>query len=203
MRVRVKICGLKDAKTALLAAGAGADAVGIVFASGPRRVEVETARAICAALPPFILRVGVFVNEEQRTVRETASACGLTALQFHGDEDADYCRAFSLPVLKAVRLRPGTNLAELARFPAAGFVLDSYDPSLAGGTGRTFPWELVAERPEVPVILAGGLTPVNVARAIYQVRPYAVDVSSGVETGGKKDIRKIIKFIEEVRRCGQ
>lgn len=202
MRVRVKICGLTDVGTAVLAAAAGADAIGLVFSGGPRRVEVGRARAICAALPPFVGRVGVFVNESRDTVREAAAACGLTALQFHGDEDAAYCRGFTLPVLKALRMRPGTDLAELGRFPAAGFVLDSYDPLQAGGTGRTFSWEMAVERPEVPVILAGGLTPENVAGAIELVRPYAVDVSSGVETGGKKSIQKIKKFIEAVGRCG-
>lgn len=202
MSAKVKICGLMDAETALFAAHAGADAVGFIFADGPRRVEVEKVRAICAALPPFVGRVGVFVNEARDTVRETAAACGLTVLQFHGDEDAGYCRGFALPVLKAVRMRPGTDLAVLARFPAAGFVLDSYDPLQAGGTGRTFSWELAAERPEVPVILAGGLTADNVTRAICQLRPYGVDVSSGVETGGRKDLNKIKSFIEAVRRCG-
>jgi len=202
MAVRVKICGLMDAETACFAASAGADAIGVVFAAGPRRVEVEKARAILAALPPFVGRVGVFVNEAQDTVREVAVSCGLTALQFHGDEDAGYCRGFTLPVLKAVRMRPGTDLSVLDRFPAAGFVLDSYDPLLFGGTGRPFPWEMAAKRPGVPVILAGGLNAENVARAIYQVRPYAVDVSSGVETGGKKDAGKIKEFIETVRRCG-
>ena len=201
MAVKVKVCGLMDAETALFAAHAGADAVGLIFADGPRRVAVEMARAICAALPPFVGRVGVFVNAAQGFVRETAAACGLTALQFHGDEDAEYCLRFTLPVLKAVRVRPGINLAELARIPAAGFVFDSYDPLLAGGTGRTFPLELAAERPDLPVILAGGLTPENVARAIYLLRPYAVDVSSGVETDGKKDLKKIQDFIEAVRGC--
>lgn len=201
MGVRVKICGLKDVETTLFAATAGADAVGVVFAAGPRRIEIAKARTICAALPPFVSRVGIFVNETRETVREIAAACGLTALQFHGQEDADYCRCFTLPVLKAVRVCSGTDLASLARFPAAGFVLDSYDPLLAGGTGRTFPWELVSKRPEVPVILAGGLTPENVAQAICQVRPYGVDVSSGVETGGEKDLIKIKSFIEAVRRC--
>lgn len=200
MSVRVKICGLKDVETALFAANAGADAIGLIFAAGPRRVELERARAICAALPPFVGRVGVFVNETQEIVRQTAAACGLTALQFHGDEDAGYCRGFTLPVLKAVRVGPGTELVALDRFPAAGFVLDTDDPLLAGGTGRIFPWEMAAERPDLPVILAGGLTPENVARAVCQVRPYAVDVSSGVETNGKKDLNKIKRFLEAVRR---
>jgi phosphoribosylanthranilate isomerase len=202
MAVKVKICGLTDPDTALFAAQAGADAVGFIFADGPRRVEVEKARAICTELPPFVVRVGVFVNEARDVVRETAAACGLTALQFHGDEDAGYCRGFVLPVLKAVRMRTGTDLGVLARFPAAGFILDSYDPLQAGGTGRAFSWELAVDRPPAPVILAGGLTPENVARAIRQVQPYGVDVSSGVETGGKKDLNKIRRFIEAVRRCG-
>ena len=202
MSVKVKICGLIDVETALFAAYAGADAVGFVFADGPRRIEVEKARVIGAALPPFVARVGVFVNEAQDSVRKTAAACGLTALQLHGDEDADYCRGFTLPVLKAIRMRPGIDLALLARFPAAGFVLDSFNPGQAGGTGRTFPWELSVKRPEVPVILAGGLTAENIAQAICLVRPYAVDVSSGVETGGRKDLDKIRKFIAAARRCG-
>lgn len=201
MTVKVKICGLKEVETALFAAAAGADAIGLVFAKSPRRVEVERARAICAALPPFVGRVGVFVDEEQDTVREIAAACGLTALQFHGAEDAKYCVDFTLPILKAVRVRTAGDLMNLLPFPAAGFVLDTYDPSMVGGTGRTFDWSLLAGRPEVPVILAGGLTPENVSAAICEIRPYAVDVSSGVETEGRKALPKIKAFIEATRRC--
>jgi len=200
--VRVKICGLKNKEDARAAALYGADAVGLVFARSPRRVDVATAREISAALPPFVHRVGVFVDEQPEAVRDVANACGLTMLQFHGSEDAVYCRLFTLPVLKAVRVRTGEDLQGLELFPAAGFVLDTHHPVLRGGSGETFDWSLLEGLPDVPVILAGGLHPGNVAEAVRQVKPYGVDVSSGVETGGEKDREKIRAFIMAARRQG-
>jgi phosphoribosylanthranilate isomerase len=202
MTVKIKICGIKNKEDALFAAAAGADAVGLVFAKSSRRVEVAQAQAITAVLPPFVSRVGVFVDEERETVESIARACRLTALQFHGREEAGYCRGFALPVLKAVRVRTREDLRGFDRFPAAAFILDTYDPHLAGGTGRVFDWSLLAGRPDVPVILAGGLSESNVAEAVRLVRPYAVDVSGGVETNGKKDRVKMAAFIAAVRRCG-
>lgn len=199
---RVKICGISSVAEALCCAQAGADAVGLVFAQSPRRVELALARKITASLPPFIQRVGVFVNAEKTLVEQIASYVGLTALQFHGQEAADYCASFSLPVIKAVAVNSATDLAWFDEFPAAAILLDTYDPLLAGGTGRTFNWELVESGLKKPVVLAGGLHAGNVQTAIKQVKPYAVDVSSGVETNGKKDKEKIKLFIASVRRCG-
>lgn len=198
---RVKICGIKNIADGLVAARAGADAIGLVFANSPRKIDVETARAICASLPPFISRVGVFVNEDGAVVNEIAASCGLTALQFHGDEDAQYCRQFSLPVLKSISVRTAQDLSGIEEFPAAAFVLDTYHPIFRGGTGETFDWSLLDKRPNVPIILAGGLSPENLAEAINRVKPYGVDVSSGVETDGEKDQRLIQAFIEEAGRC--
>lgn len=198
---RVKICGIKNKADALAAARAGADAIGLVFANSPRRIDVETARAICASLPPFVSRVGVFVNEDVAVVNEIATRCGLTALQFHGDEDAEYCRQFSLPVLKSISVRTAQDLMGIDRFPAAAFVVDAYHPIFRGGTGETFDWSLLDKRPNVPIILAGGLSPGNLADAIRRVNPYGVDVSSGVEVNGEKDQKLIQSFIEEAGRC--
>ncbi|MBS4031334.1 MAG: phosphoribosylanthranilate isomerase [Clostridiales bacterium] len=198
---RVKICGIKNIADGLVAARAGADAIGLVFANSPRKIDLETARAICTSLPPFVTRVGVFVNEDGSVVNEIAAFCGLTALQFHGDEDAQYCRQFSLPVLKSISVRTAQDLRGIEEFPAAAFVLDTYHPIFRGGTGETFDWSLLDNRPNVPIILAGGLTPENLAEAIRRVKPYGVDVSSGVETDGKKDQRLIQAFIEEAGRC--
>lgn len=198
--VRVKICGIKKAEDALFAAASGADAVGLVFAESTRRLDVARAQAICAALPPFVARVGVFVDEDRDTVESIARTCHLSVLQFHGNEDASYCRSFTIPVLKVVRVADRDDLQELSRFPAAAFVFDTYDPYLAGGTGRVFDWSLLGSLPDVRVILAGGLSPENVAEAVSRIRPYAVDVSSGVETGGEKDQKKIAAFIAAARR---
>jgi len=199
---RVKICGISSVDEALCCAQAGADAVGLVFAQSPRRVEPALARKITASLPPFIQRVGVFVNAEKTLVEQIASYVGLTALQFHGQEAADYCASFSLPVIKAVAVNSATDLAGFDEFPAAAILLDTYDPLLAGGTGRTFNWELVESGLKKPVVLAGGLHAGNVQSAIKHLKPYAVDISSGVETNGKKDKEKIKVFIASVRRCG-
>jgi phosphoribosylanthranilate isomerase len=198
---RVKICGIKTVNDALFCVSAGADAVGLVFAQSPRRVDLDTARAICDALPPFISRIGVFVNADRDTVEHIARYCGLTTLQFHGDEDANYCRSFAIPVLKALRVKSPADLAGMDTFPAAALVLDAYHPHLVGGTGQTFDWELATHAKAKPVVLAGGLTPDNVAEAVAKVMPYAVDVSSGVETDGVKDRDKIKAFINAVRRC--
>lgn len=198
---RVKICGIKNIADGMAAARAGADAIGLVFANSPRKIDVKTALAICASLPPFVSRVGVFVDEDAAVVSEIAASCGLTALQFHGDEDANYCRRFSLPVLKSISVRTAGDLMGIEEFPAAAFVLDTYHPIFRGGTGESFDWSLLDKRPNVPIILAGGLSHNNLADAIHRVKPYGVDVSSGVETDGEKDQRLIQAFIKEARRC--
>lgn len=198
---KIKICGISTVEEACYCVEAGADALGLVFAPSPRRVDLAMARKITTSLPPFIQRVGVFVNMEQAQVRQIAWDAGLTALQFHGREGGDYCNSFSLPVIKAVAVRSASDFAELDDFPVAAILLDSYDPKLAGGTGRIFDWTLTNNSFKKPIVLAGGLHAENVEEAIKQVKPYAVDVSSGVETNGKKDKGKIQAFIAAVRRC--
>jgi len=198
--IKVKICGIKDLDTALAAVEAGADALGFVFASSPRRVDREIVRTICSQLPPFLSRVGVFVNSPAGLVEETAAYCGLDILQLHGEETPEYCRQLKYRVIKAFRVRDATSLAEIKRYRCSAVLLDTYVPGMPGGTGCAFDWSLARELvPARPVILAGGLTPENVQQAVAIARPYAVDVSGGVETDGKKDIEKIRLFIQRAR----
>lgn len=198
---KVKICGIRNEEDALYCVRAGADAIGLVFADSPRKIDIDTARRISVSLPPFINRIGVFVDAEKELVERVARYCCLTSLQFHGSEGAEYCRSFALPVLKAVRVRGAADLDGLDSFPASAIVLDTYHPKLAGGTGLTFDWTLAQRLLPRPVVLAGGLHAGNVADAVRTVRPYAVDVSGGVETDGRKDREKIKAFIEAVRGC--
>ena len=185
-RTRVKICGLTRAEDALAAAQAGADAVGLVFfAKSPRAVEAAQAREVLAALPPFVTSVGLFVDAESEFVRETLAAVPLDLLQFHGDESEAYCAGFGRPWIKALRVRPGLDLGrEVQRYGEAGargLLLDTYEPGRPGGTGQRFDWGLIPHALGPNIILAGGLSPENVAEAIRAVRPYGVDVSGGVE----------------------
>ncbi len=201
MHTRVKICGITRVEDGLAAASAGADAIGLVFAASPRQVTADQARAIVAVLPPFIKVVGLFVDAPAATVREVLGRVPLDLLQFHGNETPEDCQKFGRPYIRAIRMAPGVDLAVEARryAQAAGLLLDTYDPQLAGGTGATFDWTRVPRDLNKPVILAGGLTPENVARAVQAVRPYAVDVSSGVEQSkGVKDAAKIAAFIRNV-----
>lgn len=196
-RVRVKICGLTDHETALAAARAGADALGFVFAPSRRRVTPEQARSIIAGLPPFTARVGVFVNTPPGEVMEIAAYCGLTAVQLSGDEPPGCGTGWSLPVIRALRVGNGRPVPDLNRYHAAAFLFDTYREGSYGGTGEIFDWDILKELPtSVPLILAGGLNAANVREAVGRVKPYAVDVSGGVETGGRKDIKKIVEFIE-------
>lgn len=202
MRPRIKICGIGSERDALAAARLGVDAVGFVLAPSPRRVAPERVREICLALPPFVSRVGVFVNEGAMVVRQTVEFCGLDWVQLHGDESPDYCERLGLPILKAVRVRDQASvdgLAPYGRF-VRGFVLDAYVSGKAGGTGKTFDWGLAeGAGAHGPIILSGGLSPENVAQAVEQVRPYGVDVSSGVEfTPGVKDHDKMQRFVERI-----
>jgi phosphoribosylanthranilate isomerase len=213
-RTRVKICGMTRVGDALAAADAGADAIGLVFWPGtPRVVAVEQARAIAAALPPFVSVVGLFVDPAPEHVRATLAVVPLDILQFHGNEAPDLCRAFGRPYVKAVAVgerAKATDLIEYAaRYPDASALLFDAPPSggLPGGTGRTFDWEALPRGLPRPLVLSGGLTSGNVGAAIRRVRPWAVDVSSGVETTGPdgkpvkgiKDPGRIRAFIEEVR----
>lgn len=202
-RTRIKICGITRVEDALAAAAAGADAIGLVFfANSPRAVSIETARNICAALPTFVTAVGLFVDAEPRAVNDVLDAVPLDLLQFHGNESSEYCAQFSRPYCKALRMRDDLDvIAEAAQFSAArSILLDTYRAGVAGGTGEIFEWQRVPPSLRNKIILAGGLLPENVGDAIKQVRPYAVDVSGGVESApGIKDVKKIEAFIAAVR----
>lgn len=198
--VRVKICGISDVESALVAADAGADAIGLVFAASRRQVTVERAREIATTLPPFVAKVGVFVDENRERIEQIADSCGLDAVQLHGHEAPDFCASLRAPVIKAIRVRDASSLATMNGYRVAAFLLDSYDPETAGGTGSPFNWNLAAEvSRSVRVILSGGLTADNVQEALELVKPFGVDVSSGVESDGRKDHGKIREFILRVR----
>ena len=206
MRTRIKICGITRPKDGQDAAALGADAIGLVFyAASPRAVNIETAQAICAGLPPFVTKVGLFVNAPRDEIQQVLAKVPLDILQFHGDETPADCEGFGRPYIKALRMAAGIDvLAQLKTFPAAaGILLDSYQAGVPGGTGQTFDWSRVPTQTDQAIILAGGLQPDNVAKAIEQVRPYAVDVSGGVEaTKGIKDRDKMTAFMNEVQRVG-
>lgn len=203
MRTRIKICGVTRPEDGVAAANAGADAIGLIFyGPSPRYVTNAQAGAVIAALPPFVTVVGLFVNVAEAKIREVLADVPLDLLQFHGDESADFCGRFGRPYIKALRMAPGLDVtATVAHYPdAQGVLLDTYTPGVAGGTGKVFDWESVPAELKKPIILAGGLTPENVATAVAQVRPYAVDVSGGVESKkGIKDHKKIAAFIDAVR----
>ncbi len=202
LRVRVKICGITRVEDALNAVALGADAIGLVFYEGsPRNVSISQAMEIANRIPAFVSVVGLFVNAEPSFIHEVVSKVGLDLLQFHGDESPEECAAFLHPFIKAIRVKSDTNLVQCADdFSAAkALLLDAYTEGVAGGTGQVFDWNLIPKKLAKPVILAGGLTSDNVAQAISQVRPYAVDVSGGVEASkGIKDAAKIATFMQQV-----
>ena len=204
MSVKVKICGITSVDDAKAAVDAGADAIGLMFYEpSPRNLSLKVATGIASSLPPFITRVGVFVNAAKDVVHEAAQACGLDALQLHGDEPPEYCRQFTTRVIKAFRIRDAASLVALKQYSSFTWLLDSFTPGQQGGTGATFNWDLAvqAKSAGVPIILAGGLTPENVTEAIAQVQPYAVDVSSGVESApGRKDARKMRAFVAAAKK---
>ena len=201
---RIKICGITRAEDAKTVAASGADAIGLVFyAKSPRYVSAEQAAQLAATLPPFVTTVGLFVDAEPAFVREVLAAVPLDVLQFHGDETPEYCAQFGRPYLKAIRVKAGVDLVECAaRYVGAqALLLDAYVAGVPGGTGATFDWTLIPRNLPLPVILSGGLDAENVAEGIRQVRPYAVDVSSGVEAAkGIKDAAKVAAFVNEVKR---
>ncbi|WP_137885406.1 phosphoribosylanthranilate isomerase [Pseudomonas sp. 2FE] len=203
--VRSKICGITRIEDALVAAEAGADAIGLVFyGKSPRAVSVQQAQAIIAALPPFVTTVGLFVNASRCELNEILDAVPLDLLQFHGDETPADCAGYRRPYIKALRVKPGDDIAaQAAQYSqASGILLDTYVAGVPGGTGESFDWSLVPHDLSKPIILAGGLCAENVRAAIRQVRPYAVDVSGGVEASkGIKDAEKIRAFIREVGRA--
>ncbi len=202
MRIRSKICGITRVEDALAAVACGADAIGLVFyVKSSRYVTPERAAEIVAYLPPFVHAVGLFVDAGRQEVEQVLRTVRLDLLQFHGDETPQYCEAFATPYIKAVRVRPEINLVEYAAAygKAKALLLDAYQEGVAGGTGQVFDWNLIPANLTKPVILAGGLNPANVAVAIKQVRPYAVDVSGGVEREkGIKDADKIAAFMRGV-----
>lgn len=201
--VRSKICGITRVEDALTAAEAGADAIGLVFyPKSPRAVSVQQARDIVAALPPFVTTVGLFVNASRCEIGEILDAVPLDMLQFHGDESPAECEGFHRPWFKALRVGGGEDIAaQVARYRnASGILLDTFVAGVPGGTGERFDWSLIPAALTKPLILAGGLTTENVQQAIAEVRPYAVDVSGGVEASkGIKDAHKVMAFVERVR----
>ncbi len=201
--VKVKVCGTTRLKDALLAVECGVDAIGFIFyKKSPRAVTATTAKAICAKLPPFVNRVGVFVNETAEKINRIAERCGLDAVQLHGDESPALCKKINCRVIKVVRVKDAASLKAMSHYEVDGFLLDTYKEDQWGGTGKVFDWELATRAKKYgPVIIAGGLNPRNVKAAIKEVQPYGVDVSSGVEQSpGKKDPKKVKAFLKAVRQ---
>ena len=206
MRTRVKICGITSVEDARTVVDSGADALGLVFyLNSPRHVTLEQAHDIAVAVAPFVTLTGLFVNAAPDEVRAVLNAVPLGLLQFHGTETNAQCNGFGLPFIKSIAMRAGIDvLSVMESYPdAAGLLLDSWQPGLHGGSGITFDWDRVPGNPAMPVILAGGLPPDNVSAAIRQARPYAVDVSSGVERAkGIKSADKIHAFMRGVQQSG-
>ncbi len=203
MSVRVKICGITSIEDAVAAVNAGADALGFMFYErSPRRISMDMVATIKNALPPFVMRVGVFADANETVIRG-AALCGLHALQFHGNETPEFVKRFSpITTIKAFRMQNAGSLAVLPTYNTSAWLLDSYTPEQLGGTGNTFNWDLAIQARNLgrPIILAGGLTPENVADAVRKVRPYGVDVSSGVEFApGKKDPARLAAFIQAAK----
>lgn len=203
MPVRVKICGITSLSDALPAVEAGADALGFIFYSrSARNISPQTAAQIIAQLPPFVARVGVFVNASAEEIRKIANDTGLTTIQLHGDEPPEFTAQFAQSTIKALRVKDRQSVEGLSAYSCGGFLLDSYVEGQRGGSGETFNWDLAreAKRFRKPIILAGGLTPQNVQQAVAQVQPFAVDVSSGVELApGKKDPARVKDFIARAK----
>ena len=203
MSTWVKICGITNLADAQLAVEARADALGFVFyEKSPRHMTIPAAAAVAKHLPGFVMRVGVFVNALKAEVERATGECGLNLLQFHGDEPPEYCQQFELMSMKAFRMRDAGTLKELRRYRTSAWLLDAYSPEAAGGTGEKFNWDLAvaAQKFGKPIFLAGGLTPENVTEAVRKVRPFGVDVSSGVEISpGKKDPAKVRAFIKAAK----
>jgi len=203
MRTRIKICGITRPEDGQAAAAAGVDAIGLVFAQSPRRLSVEQAQSIASEMPPFVALVGLFVDAEADAVRAILGAVRVDLLQFHGSEPPEYCRQFAKPYIKAISMREGVDVsAQAAAYAdAAGILLDTHSADVAGGSGRAFDWARVPAGLSKPVILAGGLNPDNVVGAVQRVRPYAVDVSSGVEREkGIKDAVLVQAFVNAVHQ---
>ena len=215
LRTRTKICGITRVEDALVAANAGADAIGLVFyGDSPRAVTLDQAIDIAAAVPAFVTLTGLFVNPSRMEVEQVLSKVPLDLLQFHGDESQAFCHQFHRRWIKAVRVRQRDDIESAFAdwSQASGLLVDAYDPQRYGGTGQSFDWSVIPEQHPLPLILAGGLNSANVATAIRQVRPWGVDVSGGVEASGDtpggtrkgiKDAAKITEFLSEVNRANQ
>lgn len=206
-RTRIKVCGITRKEDVVAVVKEGADALGLVFyPPSPRAVTIDQAKQLVASVPAFVTVTALFVNPSIEQVQSVLDQVRIDLLQFHGDEDDDFCSQFKHPFIKALRVRQASDLvASCLRFPSAlAVLLDSYKPGVPGGTGETFDWSLIPEDLQTPVILAGGLSPTNVAAAVQQVAPFAVDVSGGVEQDkGIKDRSKIRAFINEVYHVDQ
>lgn len=205
MPIKVKICGVTSLDDAMACVEAGTDALGLNFYEpSPRFLTLEKAAEITKHMPPFVARVGLFVNASEDTVRRTIEKTGINTLQFHGDETPEFCSKFApMKVIKAFRMQGADTLRQLADYNVDAWLLDSYEAGTPGGTGMIFSWDLARQAKDEgkPIILAGGLDPENVAEAIHETWPYAVDVASGVESEkGKKDISMVRRFIETVRQ---
>lgn len=207
-RTRVKVCGITSAFDAAAAVAAGADAIGVILADSPRQLTIEEAEEVLAAVPPFVARVGVFVDADERFVAEACARLGLTAAQFHGDETPEACAACGTPVIKAMKVGESFSVLEACepyRGAVAGLLLDTYVAGKVGGTGKTFAWDRLGRVPDfAPSVVAGGLNPVNVGACVRALRPFAVDVSSGVEEHARaKDPFKLRAFVEAVRSADE
>jgi phosphoribosylanthranilate isomerase len=204
MSVKVKICGITNVADGVAAAEAGADMIGLMFYEGsPRNISFTAAAEISRALSPFIVKVGVFVNPTEDAVMRAISDCGVSLLQFHGEEPPEFCTQFGVMSMKAFRVRGPETLAELPKYQTDAWLLDAFSADAHGGTGARFNWDLALEATQFgrPIFLAGGLTPENVGGAVRLVQPFGVDTSSGVESvPGKKDHAKIQSFIQAVRQ---
>jgi len=202
--VKIKICGITNVADAIAAAEAGADMIGLMFyEKSPRHVSLQAAAEISRAVSPFVMKVGVFVNASEDLVVRAIAECGLTLLQFHGDESPEFCTQFGLMSMKAFRIRDAESLKEIPKFKTDSYLLDAFSPEARGGTGEKFNWDLAIEAKKFnkPIFLAGGLTPENVTEAVRKVQPFGVDVSSGVESApGKKDAAKVKAFIQAAKR---
>jgi phosphoribosylanthranilate isomerase len=204
--VQIKICGITRPEDALVACEYGANALGFIFVpSSPRYVSPAAAGRIIAGLPPFVAPVGVFVNETRDRINETIASSGIRVIQLHGEETAEEAASYAVPVIKGFRVREGFDVESLDAYPVSAFLLDSHSGHMHGGTGKTFDWSIaVGANQSRRIILGGGLTPQNVAEAVTRVRPYAVDVSSGVEVSpGIKDVRRIKEFIQNARAAAE
>jgi phosphoribosylanthranilate isomerase len=202
-KVKVKICGITQPEDAVLASEAGADAIGLNFYNkSPRAIDIDIACHIVDSLPPFITKVGLFVDASHDYIQSILSEVNLDVIQFHGGENEDDCMRYGLPYIKAIRMREGMKLTEVITHysKSSAILVDTYISGTPGGTGKSFDWNLIDEHISKPLILAGGLTPENVSDAIRSVKPYAVDVSGGVEKSpGIKDKDKMLKFIQKTK----